>query len=968
MSIIAACNHKLTRHGRFERLENRIYLSGDGPFNVPEGATARAAQAINSFGADLYEMLQLAEGNLFFSPLSVTTALAMTYAGTAGQTAAGMEDVLHLGTEPGVHQSFAALLGSLGDAASIADGFEIELANAIWPQIGFPIREEYLQTIETDYRGATQNLDYSDPEQAKETINAWVEDKTHGKIKDLIKNLSPGTVMVLTNALFFQADWASDFDPADTDPDGRFFRANGEAVTTPMMNTPMALPAYTRLDGFKVLEMPLEGGRVSMVFAMPEDPATIPNNLTTELFVKIDDWLETPRDSWDTVLSLPKFSTTVSAQLEGLLAAMGMPLGRDFSKMTPASDLEIGQVRHKAFVEINEHGTVASAATAVDIPSCFAAGTPVLTPEGAKPIEQLKAGDFVLSKDEHNEAGKIEPKRVEKAYQRQAALFHLHIGGRTIRTTAEHPFYVKERGWTTAGELRAGDLLSTDLGKWLEVENIDASGEQASVYNVLVADHHTYFVGEQAWGFAVWVHNYGIPHFIADRPFHFFVRDNTTNAILFMGRIDDPTQSDNELDRFESRTAAGPNIEGSDLDDVFYVRRHAARPEVMVFDNETGAGTPIFTAPINEGPALSFNLRYGDDRVIVDATNGNPIPSGGMTVNGGECDDSLVIIGGGTGSNVGFIDFNSGAGTNTLTIENASAQVDSTVAEGGTLDTLVGEGAELIVSRFRQNGLTLAERASAVILPDGTDHATSVLTSLSLGEGAKLDIHDNAVIVNYTGASPELAIRDKIIEGRGGVGIGNGVWTGAGITSSTAAAFNGLIPESRSIGYADNGSLPLGRYHTFRGQPVDATSILIALAATSDANLDGKVDDNDVSIIGATYRSNNGLTWARGDFDYSGSVDDDDVTLIGALYKTAPAFLSPSPAPPPVIPAGGDRARALSTAAGATPSRLLGTHLVDSLLLDPQELLIGPRGALADDLSTLLANGWLQKRIQLVAT
>jgi serpin B len=960
MSITAKRTRRSTTRGRFERLESRIFLDGDGPFNVPAGQTARATQAINSFGADLYEQLQNAEGNLFFSPLSVATALAMTYAGAAGETAAKMEEVLHLGAEPGIHQSFGTLLDSLGDAASTAEGLQIEPANAIWPQIGFPIREEYIETIATSYRGEVQSLDYSNPEQAKEIINGWVEDKTHGKIEDLIEELDPATVMVLTNALYFQANWASDFDPADTDPDGRFFRANGEAVTTAMMQTPMELPEYAYLDGFQVLEMPLEGGRASMVFAMPEDPTATPNRLTTELLVKIDDWLETPRGLQPTDLILPKFSATVSAQLEDLLAEMGMPLDGDFSNMTPGG-VSISEVRHKAFMAVDEHGAEAAAATEVGLWACFVAGTPVLTSDGAKPIEQLKAGDFVLSKDEHDIAGKIEPKRVEEAYRRHAAIIDLRIGGKTIRTTAEHPFYVNERGWTDAGKLRAGDLLATEAGKWMEVEKISASGESAPVYNIKVADHHTYFVGERTWGFALWVHNYGVPYFYADRPFHFFIRDNTTSAILFMGRMDDPTQSDNELDRFESRTAAGPNIEGSDLDDVFYVRRHAARPEVMVFDNETGAGTPIFTAPINEGPALSFNLRYGDDRVIVDATNGNPIPSGGMTVNGGECDDSLVIIGGGTGSNVGFIDFNSGAGTNTLTIENASAQVDSTVAEGGTLDTLVGEGAELIVSRFRQNGLTLAEGASAVILPDGTDHATSVLTSLSLGEGAKLDIHDNAVIVNYTGASPELAIRDKIIEGRGGVGIGNGVWTGAGITSSTAAAFNGLIPESRSIGYADNGSLPLGRYHTFRGQPVDATSILIALAATSDANLDGKVDDNDVSIIGATYRSNNGLTWARGDFDYSGSVDDDDVTVIGALYKTAPTFTRADPAPPPRAVAGDIPSReAVFAVSQRTTSRLSGT-IVESLLARDQQL--GTRGAISDDLAALLAEGRRRHRI-----
>jgi hypothetical protein len=181
-----------------------------------------------------------------------------------------------------------------------------------------------------------------------------------------------------------------------------------------------------------------------------------------------------------------------------------------------------------------------------------------------------------------------------------------------------------------------------------------------------------------------------------------------------------------------------------------------------------------------------------------------------------------------------------------------------------------------------------------------------------------LDINDNALIVNYTGASPEAAIRAKILEGRGGAGIGNGNWDGTGITSGAAAAANALNPESRSIGYANNGSLPLGAYSTFRGQPLDATSVVMTFTVTGDANLNGTVDDDDVTITNATYAP--GVSqphWALGDYDYNGFVDDDDVTLLGALYKTDQAFSHTSPAPAPLMAAGDAHAAVFADLGGA---------------------------------------------------
>jgi hypothetical protein len=224
----------------------------------------------------------------------------------------------------------------------------------------------------------------------------------------------------------------------------------------------------------------------------------------------------------------------------------------------------------------------------------------------------------------------------------------------------------------------------------------------------------------------------------------------------------------------------------------------------------------------------------------------------------------------------------------------------------------VAAGATLITHRLRQNELVLGDGASALILQDGTSLATSVVTRLTIGTGATLDINDNALVIDYSGASPEATIRAKILEGRGGAGIGNGAWTGTGITSSAAAAANAIDAESRSVGFGDNATLPLGRYLSFRGFAVDSTSILITYTRTGDASLNGIVDDDDVTIVNAAYNpSGTEPRWAYGNFDMDAGVGDDDVTLLGAFYDpSAQPFAAPSSVPAAFMAADDGPARA----------------------------------------------------------
>jgi hypothetical protein len=194
------------------------------------------------------------------------------------------------------------------------------------------------------------------------------------------------------------------------------------------------------------------------------------------------------------------------------------------------------------------------------------------------------------------------------------------------------------------------------------------------------------------------------------------------------------------------------------------------------------------------------------------------------------------------------------------------------------------------------NAAALSIDEGKVVIASGDPSTVSVFGTFSIAGSptaptAQLDLNDNAAILDYAGDSPAATIRSQLLVGRGGPGFGAS-WTGQGIASSAAAAAD---PESRSIGYAENASLPLGAYTSFRGQPVDETSLLMAYTRTGDANLDGMVDDQDVTIVGATFDpAVPQSSWALGDFDFNGFVDDTDVTLLGALYDpTAEPLVAP---------------------------------------------------------------------------
>lgn len=328
------------------------------------------AQSNNAFALELYGELRGQEGNLFLSPFSISTALAMTYAGARGNTEAQMAKTLRFPTDQKLlHPVFGEMVRRL-NASGKDRGYQLSVANALWGQKGYGFLKPFLDLLETSYGAGLNEVDFkAATECARKTINARVEKETRGKIKDLIQPgvLDALTRLVLTNAIYFKGDWKFPFKEKRTKSEP-FTLPGGRKINVPMMNQMKAFK-YMVGDGFKVLEMPYVGGDLAMTIFLPDKAdglADFEKTLTSE---NLEAWLAT-LCTWDVVVALPKFKMTSQFRLDKALMSLGMtdafrfPIA-DFSGMNGRKDLYIGAVIHKAFVDVNEKGTEAAAATAV---------------------------------------------------------------------------------------------------------------------------------------------------------------------------------------------------------------------------------------------------------------------------------------------------------------------------------------------------------------------------------------------------------------------------------------------------------------------------------------------------------------------------------------------------------------------------------------------------------------------------
>ena len=330
----------------------------------------------NEFALDLYHVLQEEEGNLFFSPFSISTALAMIYAGARHNTEKQMADTLHFTLpQAQLHSAFNALTLELDRPVSIGtngDNFQLKLANSLWGQKDFEYQAEYLDLIAMNYGTGLRLVDFIDEDQreiARGLINQWVSTQTEGKINELIQRgtLTNLTRLVLANAIYFNAYWETPFLNGTNNAD--FTLLDGNIISVPLMSR-RAETRYTEGLGYQAVEITYQGDRAAMIVILPETGSfeAMEKSWDKDLITEIEAGLVLS----DVKLFLPKFEYESSFSLAQPLADLGMPDAFDSGKAdftgitvhaTPR--LFIKHVLHQAFVSVDELGTEAAASTAV---------------------------------------------------------------------------------------------------------------------------------------------------------------------------------------------------------------------------------------------------------------------------------------------------------------------------------------------------------------------------------------------------------------------------------------------------------------------------------------------------------------------------------------------------------------------------------------------------------------------------
>jgi len=323
----------------------------------------------NAFAIELYEQLAKEDGNIFFSPYSISTALAMTYAGARGNTEKEMSKVLHFNlSQNELHPAFSDLSSYFARIQNIGN-IELNIANALWIPKNYYILDSFLN-INTEYYNAnlfTVDFDKA-PDKAIQEVNDWVEENTKNKIKDILKNedLHPLTRLILTNAIYFKGDWEYKFDKELT-AELPFWKNKNKKMMVPMMYQKGNFK-YSKNEDYQILELPYTGKELSMLILLPNEIdglSRLEKHLDYIIFTYLNQF--TPHKTVE--VYLPKFESTKRFGLNAKLKTMGMKDAfsdiADFSGITGNKRLFIHKIIHKAYLKVDEQGTEAAAATAV---------------------------------------------------------------------------------------------------------------------------------------------------------------------------------------------------------------------------------------------------------------------------------------------------------------------------------------------------------------------------------------------------------------------------------------------------------------------------------------------------------------------------------------------------------------------------------------------------------------------------
>jgi len=346
-----------------------------------QSAEARSlVEGNTTFALDLYGQLKASPGNLFFSPYSISTALAMTYAGAHGDTEKQMSQVLHFETLQGqAHFSFSELQRQLKEAGA-QQGIQLDIANALWAQKGHPFLFAFLNVAKDEYQANINQADFiSGAEAARGEINQWVSRQTKDKIQDILPpaSVDASTRLVLANAIYFKGKWEHPFSKEATRP-GDFHVTADQKSMAPMMHK-TAHFAYAEHEDVQILEIPYTKGALRFVAILPrkiDGLSAVEKKLTPAYLAICLGKLRSEKVE----VAMPRFEMRAYFQLKQTLGEMGMPVAfaageADFSGMDGTQDLFLSAVIHKAFVDVNEEGTEAAAATGVVVEAALARPT-----------------------------------------------------------------------------------------------------------------------------------------------------------------------------------------------------------------------------------------------------------------------------------------------------------------------------------------------------------------------------------------------------------------------------------------------------------------------------------------------------------------------------------------------------------------------------------------------------------------